>query len=101
MLFVPVGLSLPIGLLLYSRIPVIFIYAIGYRGEVVGLRHLFRMSSNVGEVDGSNGAVDFLDPKDDGMVLAQPALEGPVTPLVSSAKDPPLNNAKNPSTQDA
>ena len=40
------------------------------------------------------------DPKDDGMVLAQPTLEGPVAPLVLSAKDPPLNNIENPSTQD-
>jgi len=38
------------------------------------------------------------DPKDDGMVLAQPTLEGPVVPLVLSAKYPPLNDVENPST---
>ena len=36
------------------------VYAVGYRGEVAGLRRLFRMSSHVGEVDGPNGAVGFL-----------------------------------------
>ena len=33
------------------------------------------------------------DPKDNGAVLAQPALERPVIPLVPSAEDPPTNDA--------
>ena len=36
------------------------VYAVRYRGEVVSLRHLFCMSSHVGEVDGPNGVVGFL-----------------------------------------
>uniref|UniRef100_A0A7N2LUF8 Uncharacterized protein n=1 Tax=Quercus lobata TaxID=97700 RepID=A0A7N2LUF8_QUELO len=39
------------------------------------------------------------DPKDDGVILAQPAVERPVTPLIPSTEDP-LQDAKNPSTQD-
>ena len=35
------------------------------------------------------------DPKDDNVVLAQPALEKPVTPLVSSAEGPPAHNTLN------
>ena len=41
------------------------------------------------------------DPKDDGVILAQLAVERPVTPLIPSTKDPPPQDAKNPSTQDA
>jgi len=37
------------------------------------------------------------DPKDDSVVLAQPAIEGPVIPLASSANDPPPKDARNPS----
>ena len=40
------------------------------------------------------------DPKDDGVVLAQPTLEGLVAPLVLYAKDHPFNDVENPSTQD-
>ena len=35
--------------------------------------------------------------KDDSVVLAQPAQERPVTPLILSAEDPPLKDAWNPS----
>ena len=38
------------------------------------------------------------DPKDNGVVLAQPAVEGPVTPLVPSADNPPSKAAENPSS---
>ena len=38
------------------------------------------------------------DPKDDSVVLAQPAIEGLVVPLASFANDPPPKDAKNPST---
>ena len=41
------------------------------------------------------------DSKDDGVVLAQPALEMPVTPLVSSTEDPPAPDALNFTAQDA
>ena len=41
------------------------------------------------------------DPKDDGVILAQPAVEGPVVPLALSAKDPPPKDAGNLSAQDA
>ena len=41
------------------------------------------------------------DLKDGGIVLSQPALEKPITPLVPSAKDPPTNDAENLSTLDA
>ena len=40
------------------------------------------------------------DPKDDGVILAEPAMERLVTPLISSTKDPP-QDVENPSTQDA
>ena len=40
------------------------------------------------------------DPKDDNVVLAQLALEKPVTPLVSSTEDPPAHNTLNFTTQD-
>ena len=33
------------------------------------------------------------DPKDDGVVLAQPTVEGLVTPLVPSTNDPPLDTS--------
>jgi len=39
--------------------------------------------------------------KDDGMVLTQPAQERPVTPLIPSAEDPPLKDARNLFAQDA
>ena len=39
------------------------------------------------------------DPKNDGVVLAQPAVEKPVTPLIPSTKAP--QDAENPSAQDA
>ena len=41
------------------------------------------------------------DPKDDGVVLAQPTVEGPVVPLGSSADDPPAHNTPNFVAQDA
>ena len=41
------------------------------------------------------------DPKDDDVVLAQPAVEGPVAPLASSVDDPFLKDAGNPSVHDA
>ena len=41
------------------------------------------------------------DPKDDGVVLAQPAVKGPVAPLASSANDPPPKDVGNPSVKDA
>ena len=41
------------------------------------------------------------DPKDDGVVLAQPTLEGLVAPLVPSTEDPPSKDAESPSTSDA
>ena len=41
------------------------------------------------------------DPKDDSVVLAQLAIEGPVIPLALSAKDPRTPNALNSATQDA
>ena len=40
------------------------------------------------------------DPKDDGVVLAQPAIEGPVAPLVPSAEDPLTKDAENPLAKD-
>ena len=40
------------------------------------------------------------DPKNDGVILAQPAVERPVTPLIPSAEDLP-QDIENPSTQDA
>ena len=40
------------------------------------------------------------DPKDEGVILAQPAMEKPVTPLILSTEDPP-HDVENPSTQDA
>ena len=39
------------------------------------------------------------DPKNDDVVLAQPVIEGPVTPLAPSANDPPPNDAGNPFVQ--
>ena len=39
--------------------------------------------------------------KDDGVVLAQPALERPVTLVIPFAENPPLKDAENPSTQDS
>ena len=41
------------------------------------------------------------DPKDDGVILAQPIVERPVTPLILSIEYPPPQDAENPSTQDA
>ena len=41
------------------------------------------------------------DSKDDGVVLAQPTLEGLVAPLVPSVEDPPSKDAESPSTSDA
>ena len=41
------------------------------------------------------------DSKDDGVVLAQPTLEGLVAPLVPSVEDPPSKDAESPSTLDA
>ena len=41
------------------------------------------------------------DPKDDGVVLTQLAIEGPVIPLALSAKDPPTPDALNFAAQDA
>ena len=40
------------------------------------------------------------DPKDDGVVLAQPVVEGPITPLASSADDPPAHDTPNFAAQD-
>ena len=41
------------------------------------------------------------DPKDDDVILAQLAVERPVTPLIPLTEDPSPQDAKNPSTQDA
>ena len=41
------------------------------------------------------------NPKDDDVILAQPTMERPVTPLIPSTEDPPSQDAENPSTQDA
>ena len=41
------------------------------------------------------------DPKDDGVILAQPIVERPVTPLILSIEYPPPQDAENPSIQDA
>ena len=41
------------------------------------------------------------DPKDDGVVIAQLAIEGPVVPLALSAEDPPTPDALNSVAQDA
>ena len=38
------------------------------------------------------------DPKDDGVILAQPAVEKPVTPLIPSTEVPHPQDAKIPST---
>ena len=40
------------------------------------------------------------DPKDDGVVLAQPVVEGPIIPLASSADDPPAHDTPNFAAQD-
>ena len=40
------------------------------------------------------------DPKDDGVVLAQPVVEGPVASLVPSTEDPPTKDVENPSAKD-
>ena len=40
------------------------------------------------------------DPKDNNVVLAQLAFEGPVTPLALFANDPPPKDTKNLSTKD-
>jgi len=40
------------------------------------------------------------DPKNDGVILAQPAVDKPITPLIPSIEDPP-HDAENLSTQDA
>ena len=37
------------------------------------------------------------NPKDDGVVLTQPAVEGPDAPLVPSTNDPPSKVAESPS----
>ena len=41
------------------------------------------------------------DPKDDGVVLAQLAIERPVIPFALSAEDPPTPNALNSTAHDA
>ena len=41
------------------------------------------------------------DPKDDGVVLAQPVVEGPVIPLAPSTNDPPAHDTPNSATLDA
>ena len=41
------------------------------------------------------------DPKDDGVVLAQLAIKGPVIPFVLSAEDPPTPDALNSTAHDA
>jgi len=41
------------------------------------------------------------DPKDDGVVLAQLAVKGPIAPLAPSAEDPSAPNALNFAAQDA
>ena len=40
------------------------------------------------------------DLKDDSVILAQPAVEKPVTPFIPSTEDPHPQDAKIPSTQD-
>ena len=49
------------------------------------------------EID--NSTQSEWDPKNDGVVLAQPAVEKPITPLISSTEAP--QDVENPSTQDA
>ena len=49
----------------------------------------------------NNSTQSERDPKDNGVVLAQPVVEGPVAPLVPSADNPPSKAAENPSSQDA
>ena len=41
------------------------------------------------------------DPKDDGVVLAQPTIEGPVVPLAPFANDPPAHDTPNSAALDA
>lgn len=48
------------------------------------------------ETDDSTHAEQGL--KDDSMVLTQPVLERPVTPLISSTEDPSPQDVENPST---
>ena len=45
--------------------------------------------------------IEEQDPKDDGVVLAQPVPNGPIAPLVPSAKNPSTQNAENPFALDA
>ena len=45
--------------------------------------------------------IEEQDPKDDGVVLAQPVPNGPIAPLVPSAEDPSTQNAENLSALDA
>lgn len=45
--------------------------------------------------------IEEQGPKDDGVVIAQPALDGPVAILIPSAKDPTSQAVKNPSALDA
>ena len=49
----------------------------------------------------NNSTQSKRDPKDNGVVLAQPVVEGPVAPLVPSANNPPSKAAENSSSQDA
>ena len=49
----------------------------------------------------NNSTQSERDPKDNGVVLAQPVVEGPIAPLVPSADNPPSKAAENPSSQDA
>lgn len=47
-----------------------------------------------------NSTLSEWDPKNDGVILAQPTMEKPITPLIPSIEDPPCD-AENPSTQDS
>ena len=53
-----------------------------------------------------NSTQSERDPKNDGVVLAQPAVDTPITPLIPSteapqvAEKPPTQNLKEPSSKD-
>ena len=55
---------------------------------------------NTASEETDNSTQSVRDPKDDGVVLAQPAIEGPVTPLAPYADDPPSKNVEIPYAPD-
>ena len=48
-----------------------------------------------------NSTKSEWDLKDDGVVIAQPAVEWPIVPLAPSVNDPPAHDAPNFAAQDA